>query len=209
MVVYHLAPDDGLMAEIYREEDSVPISGRLATMTNGSGDFVFADATLVSWDGVAFEGSTFFSNSLRFESRHAVGSDGYVYGTLNVTDVGSTKNTGIYKVDPYGDNDYVRVGTTKWNGVSKSISSTFDENEKFWSVDKKGADHFLAKQNKRGKLPFKKRIAEWNATDECARLVELEESEGRLYALVLETGTSTFPANTGVGEEIEVWVLAP
>ena len=207
MVVYAVDPSVGDLVEVYRDVEG-PYLVPLAAMADGSGGFILGQ-DLVGWDGTEFAGDAFFGSVLSFQSRFAVGTDGDLYGTLNVTDTGSSKNTGIYAVDPTGDDDYLRVGTTKLNGVWNGNAAAFDSKGKLWHVDKKKNDYFLSKANKKGKLPYKKRIAEWSATDERARLVELEALGTSLFGLVLETGTGSFPANTGQGEDVEIWRLDP
>ncbi len=213
LILYSLDPDNPSLVEVFRTPDGGGSDwlypSRLATMRDGSGDILLNDA-LVHYDANqdAFSSNTFLTNHTLL-TRYAVGDDGYLYGALDVSPL-----DGMHRVDPYGDDDYTRVGTIKNTGSTKGgASAAFDASGKLWSFDYKSKKYtyYLTKMNGRGKFPYKKRIVEYGGNSgTTSRLVELETGpDGNFYAVVLGTGTNSFPHNTAATDPIELWRIDP
>ena len=115
----------------------------------------------------------------------------------------------LYADSEGGPNAYIaRIDTTSWTvsdatwanpkGAGASYANhdiqglTFDRLGNFWIADfnpKKSSSHFITKRNKKGKFPYKKRIAGWNKPDQMRTLQT--GADGRFYAIMRNHSNET------------------
>jgi len=134
----------------------------------------------------AYSGDRVLGHDLSSNFAMVLGPDGYLYGHLNIPN-----DKTIYRVDPDGLDSYEAFATAQYYS-SQTSGLAFDAKDKLWVATfhkKKTPRNYLAKMNKKGKFPWRKRIAEWGYDGtsgyEGMRTL-LTGGDGELYAVVYD-----------------------